>query len=83
MDQSLATLLACFESHRAFAAVHMVRLVSADSGLDVSAAFTDHQGRPIVDAIPDVDVYDVEPVTLRCPVSPRVFCINSIVIEAA
>jgi hypothetical protein len=83
MDQSLATLLALFTSHREFAAVHMARVMAADHDLDVSEAFTDRLGRPIVDAAPEIDIYsDVEPVTLRCPVA-RPFCVNCIAIEAA
>jgi hypothetical protein len=65
MDQSLATLLALFTSHREFAAVHMARVMAADHGMSVADAFRDNEGRLIVDTIPDVDVYDVEPVTVR------------------
>lgn len=62
----LNALLATFEANRAFAAVHMARMVAADHGLDVSDAFRDHEDRAIVDSLPSVDVYEVEPETVRC-----------------
>lgn len=38
--------------HFAWEGVHMARVIAADYDIDVSEAFTDREGRTIVDALP-------------------------------
>lgn len=42
-------------------------MASVAADLGIPYAVTDREGRACVDAMPDVDVYEAEPVTLRNP----------------
>lgn len=61
----MKTLLALSLAHRCFEAVHVARIVAADHGMTPAEAFSDWNGRAIIDALPTVDACDRCPETLR------------------